>query len=233
VIPASPRLDSELAYEKIVELLLAEAIPENFPLSERNLSKSLGLGRTPIREAVRDLVREGVLESHPIRGTLLRPLSIPDLQDLYEMRLAIEGLAVSLAVERGPVEELEPFAREFDRVLQADSEFDAARVHNHGVSFHEEIIRLSGNRHLIEFYRPFRLRFRIPLAMVHHRTPERVRKAVAEHKALVTALMQRDGKQAATLMRDHLRRGLDFRIGLLLNRHGNNRTTLLNLPMDD
>jgi DNA-binding GntR family transcriptional regulator len=49
VIPASPKLDSELAYDKIVELLLNEAIPENFPLSERNLSKSLGLGRTPIR----------------------------------------------------------------------------------------------------------------------------------------------------------------------------------------
>jgi DNA-binding GntR family transcriptional regulator len=233
VIPASPKLDSQLAYEKIVELLLNEAIPENFPLSERNLSKSLGFGRTPIREAVRDLVREGVLESHPIRGTLVRPLSIPDLQDLYEIRLAIEGLAVSLVVERGPVEELEPYAIEFDRVLKGNGEFDAAKVHDQGVSFHEEIIRLSGNQRLIEFYRPFRLRFRIPLAMVHHRTPDRVRKAVAEHKALVTALMKRDGGEAATLMRDHLRRGMDFRIGLLLNRHGDNRSTLLNLPMDD
>jgi DNA-binding GntR family transcriptional regulator len=227
VIPASQKLDSELAYEKIVELLLSEAIPKDFPLSERSLSKSLGLGRTPIREAVRDLVREGVLESHPIRGTLVRPLSIPDLQDLYEMRLAIEGLAVSLVVERGPVEELKPYAIEFDRVLKGNGEFDAAKVHEHGISFHEEIIRMSGNRCLIEFYRPFRLRFRIPLAMVHHRTPDRVRKAVAEHKALVTALMKRDGEKAATLMRDHLRRGLDFRIGLLLNRHGGNRSTLL------
>jgi DNA-binding GntR family transcriptional regulator len=233
VIPAAPKRDSELAYEKIVDMLLDEAIPENFPLSERNLSKSLGLGRTPIREAVRDLVREGVLESHPIRGTLVRPLSVPELQDLYEIRLAIEGLAVSLAVERGPVEELEPFAIEFDRVLRGKGKFDAARIHEGGISFHEEIIRLSGNRSLIEFYRPFRLRFRIPLSMVHHRTPERVRKAVAEHKALVTALMKRDGKEAATLMRDHLRRGLDFRIGLLLNRHGDHRGTMLNLPQGD
>jgi DNA-binding GntR family transcriptional regulator len=233
VIPAPARLDSELAYEKIVELLLNGAIAEDFPLSERNLSKFLGLGRTPIREAVRDLVREGVLQSHPIRGTLVRPLSIPDLQDLYELRLAIEGLAVSLVVERGPVEELKPYAIEFDRVLKGSGKFDAAKVHDLGISFHEEIIRLSGNRSLIDFYRPFRLRFRIPLAMVHHRTPERVRKAVAEHKALVTALMKRDGKEAATLMRDHLRHGLDFRIGLLLNRHGDGRSTLLNLSMDD
>jgi len=230
VIAASPKLDSQLAYEKIVELLLNEAIPENFPLSERSLATSLGLGRTPIREAMRDLVREGVLESHPIRGTLVRPLTIPDLQDLYEIRLAIEGLAVSLAVERGPIEELEPYAMEFDRVLRGKGEFDAAKVHDHGVSFHEQIIRLSGNRQLIEFYRPFRLRFRIPLGMVHHRTPERVRKAVAEHKALATALMKRDGKKAATLIREHLRRGLEFRIRLLLNRHGDKRVAL---PIDD
>jgi DNA-binding GntR family transcriptional regulator len=230
VIPTPPKLDSELAYEKIVELLLNGGIPENFPLSERNLSKSLGLGRTPIREAVRDLVREGVLESHPIRGTFLRPLSIADLQDLYEIRLAIEGLAVSLAVERGPVQELQPFAMEFDRVLQAADEFDVAKVHDHGVSLHEEIIRLSGNERLVELYRPFRLRFRIPLAMVHHRTPDRVRTSVAEHKALVSAIMRRDGKEAATLMRDHLRHGLEFRTGLLLNRHGGNKATLLNLP---
>jgi DNA-binding GntR family transcriptional regulator len=181
---------------------------------------------------VRDLVREGVLESHAIRGTLVRPLSIPDLQDLYEIRLAIEGLAVSLVVERGAVEQLEPYAIEFDRVLKGKGKFDAAKVHALGISFHEEIIRLSGNQRLIEFYRPFRLRFRIPLAMVHHRTPERVRQAVAEHKALVTALMKRDGGEAAKLIRDHLRRGLDFRIGLLLNRHGDNGARLLNLPVN-
>jgi DNA-binding GntR family transcriptional regulator len=146
-------------------------------------------------------------------------LSIADLQDLYEIRLAIEGLAVSLAVERGPVQELEPFAIEFDRVLEG-GEFDVAKVHDHGVTLHEEIMRISGNKRLVELYRPFRLRFRLPLAMVHHRTPDRVRTAVAEHKALVNAIMRRDANEAARLMREHLHHGLEFRIGLLLNRHG-------------
>ncbi|CAN5459717.1 GntR family transcriptional regulator [soil metagenome] len=228
----SPKLDSELAYERIVEQLLSQRIVEDVPLSERNLSKKLELGRTPIREAVRDLVREGVLQSHPLRGTFLPALSIADLQDMYEVRLAIEGLAVSLVVERGAVQELEPFALEFDRALQADAGWDVAQVHRRGVEMHEEIFRLSGNRRLVEMYRPLRLRFRIPLAMVHPGRPERVRASLAEHFALVSAILRRDGKAAATSIRDHLREGLEYRTGLLLNRSGGPRTTLLKLPDD-
>jgi DNA-binding GntR family transcriptional regulator len=213
------KLESEIAYDKIVELLLKESISSELFVSERSLSNLLGLGRTPIREAIRDLVREGVLESHPTRGTLVRPPSVTDLQDLYEIRSAIEGLAVKLVAERGAVQELEPFAAEFDGVLRSAEDFDIVKVHDHGVTFHEAIVRLSGNKRLIELYRPFRLRFRIPFAMVRHKTPERVRAAVAEHQTLLTAIMRRDGTQAQLLIQEHLNHGLKFRVGLLINRY--------------
>lgn len=219
MIAAPPKRDSEIAYDKIVECLLDDTISEDTALSERNLSSLLGLGRTPIREAIRDLVREGVLESHPTRGTLVRPLSIPDLEDLYEIRYAIEGLAVSLTAERGPVEQLAPYAQEFDRVLQSSEDFDVAKVHDHGVAFHEEVIRLSGNRRLLELYRPFRLRFRIPFGIVRRRTPGRVRKAVEEHRTLLAAIMRRDAAEATRLIQDHLRQGLEFRVEMLMNRY--------------
>src|SRR6266404_279294 len=67
MIPRQTTRDSKRAYNKLVELLLSGAISEDVALSERGLSMALGLGRTPIREAVKDLVREGVLESHPTR----------------------------------------------------------------------------------------------------------------------------------------------------------------------
>jgi DNA-binding GntR family transcriptional regulator len=213
-----PKLDSELAYEKIVELLLTTSIPEDTALSERNLATALGLGRTPIREAVRDLVREGVLESHPTRGTVLRPLSIRDLQELYEIRGAIEGLGAALAAERGRVEELEPFARAFEKALEAGDEADLAQVHDRGVEFHSEVMRLSGNARLFELYNPFRIRFRIPLGIVPSKTPGRVLNAVREHQEILNAIVRRDGREASRLMTEHLRKGLDFRIGLALNR---------------
>ena len=218
VLPTSPKLDSERAYEKIVELLLTTPMTEDTLLSERNLSSALGFGRTPTREAVRDLVREGVLESHPTRGTILRPLSIADLQDLYEIRGAIEGLGAALAAERGAVEELEPFARAFSKALAAPGKTDLAHVHDLGVEFHSEIIRISGNARLLELYRPFRIRFRIQLGIVPRRAPERVLTAVREHQAILEAIVRRDAAKARELIEGHLRRGLDFRVGQLLNR---------------
>ena len=215
---AAPKLDSQRAYERIVELLLTTSMSGDAVFSERNLSTALGMGRTPIREAVRDLVREGVLESHPTRGTILRPLTIADLQDLYKIRGALEGLGAQLAAERGAVEELEPFARDFERAQQAGGDADFEQVHERGIEFHSEVMRLSRNPRLLELYRPFRLRFRIPLGIVPRRTPDRVLTAVREHQALLEAIARRDGEEARRLMVKHLRKGLEFRIRLLVNR---------------
>ena len=219
MLTVTKQLESERAYDKLVELLLSGAITEDQPLSERNLSEQLGFGRTPVREAVRDLIREGVLESHPTRGTVLRPITLSDLQDLYELRFAIEGLAASLAAQRGPVEELAPFEEDFRRALE-DPEFDAHAhaIHDRGVDFHKEVMRLSGNKPLIEMYHPFRLRFRIPFGIVRNRTPARVRTAIHEHLELAQAIMSRDAKRAEKLMRDHLKEGLEFRTEMLLHR---------------
>lgn len=216
MIPRQTTLDSKRAYNKLVELLLSGAISEDVALSERGLSMALGLGRTPIREAVKDLVREGVLESHPTRGTILRPLSVADLRHLYEVRYAIEGLAAYLAADRGPIEELRPYADAFEETLRAPERQEVGRVHDDGVEFHFEVIRIAGNPRLLEIYRPFRLRFRIPFGIVRHNNPERVMASVVEHREILSAIMERDSERARRLMCDHLRKGLDFRMEMLV-----------------
>lgn len=212
------QLDSERAYEDIVQMLLRGELSESVALSERGLSETLKLGRTPIREAIKNLVREGVLESHPTRGTILRPLSVEDLQDLYELRGAIEGLAAQLAAERGQVEELEAYAASFEETLRAPDKCDMTAVHDHGVQFHLEIIRLAGNRRLLEMYRPFRLRFRIPFGIIRNRSPERILTAVEEHLEIVRAILARDGARAGGLMRAHLDAGLRYRMDVITRR---------------
>src|SRR5690606_31196479 len=128
MIPMPTKRESERAYERLVALLLDGAFPEGTPLSERSLSETLGFGRTPTREAVRDLVREGVLESHPTRGTIVRPLSLAELQDIYEIRYAIEGMAGFLAAERGVLDSLDAYEDEFQRILAAPQEQDIVHV---------------------------------------------------------------------------------------------------------
>lgn len=210
--------DSDRAYGELVELLVSGAISEDQSLSERSLAEKLNLGRTPIREAIKTLVREGVFESHATRGTVLRPMSLGDLQDLYEIRFAIEGLAAFLAAERGQVEELRPYVHAFEQTLKKRASCDIDKVHDHGIDFHFEIIRLAGNRRLLEIYRPFRLKFRIPFAITGKKKPERVLASVSEHLEIANALMARKADLARSLICDHLQKGLDYRTGNLLKR---------------
>jgi len=210
--------DSEVAYNKIVDLLQSRAISEDVFLSERALSAELGLGRTPIREALRDLIRDGLLESHPTRGTLLKMLSVTDLQDLYEIRFAIEGLAAALASERGNVSELEPFVKLYDGVLRDPESHDLSDVHDRGVQMHEKIIAMTNNKRLLEMYRPFRIRFRIPFGIIKSDTPERVIQSAKEHREIALSIMSRNAVGSETLIRQHLRESLSFRINLLVDR---------------
>jgi len=210
--------DSERAYGELVELLVSGEISEDQALSERGLAEKLNLGRTPIREAIKTLVREGVFESHATRGTVLKPMSLGDLQDLYEIRFAIEGLAAFLAAERGPVDNLRPYIQSFKKTLGDRSACNVDKVHGHGIDFHFEVIRIAGNRRLIEMYRPFRLKFRIPFAIAGKSNPERVLASAAEHLEIANAIAARKADLARTLICEHLKRGLDYRTGMLLKR---------------
>jgi DNA-binding GntR family transcriptional regulator len=220
MIPTPPKLSSQQAYDRLVEMILNGEIREDHPISERGISEAVGIGRTPIREAVKDLVRDGVLESHPARGTTLRPLTPVDLQELYEIRYAIEGLAAFLAAERGRLEELEPYAKAFEATLEDPQATDMVRVYDHGVEFHYAIIKLAANKRLLEIYRPFRIRFRIPFGIVRTRSPERVLASVSEHLAICRAIGARDAERARHLMCEHLRIGLQFRMDMLLRKSG-------------
>ena len=87
------QLERDRAYLGLLDLILGGGVNLVAPLSERKLADSLDIGRTPVREALRDLARDGILEVQPARGTFVRPLSIEDVQEIYEVRYSLEGVA--------------------------------------------------------------------------------------------------------------------------------------------
>lgn len=91
--------EKQKAYSRLLDTILCGDILQDVPFSERRLAESVVMGRTPVREAIKDLVREGVLEAYPTRGTLVRQFTLRDVQENYQVRYAIEGLAAFLAIE--------------------------------------------------------------------------------------------------------------------------------------
>lgn len=217
-MPSSKSLEKEKAYSRLLDAILRGEIALDVPLSERRLAESLGIGRTPVREAIKDLVREGVLEAHPTRGTFVRQLTLRDVQEIYQVRYAIEGLAAFLAAERGPTKEILDYGPAFRAALEDSSKTSVAEVFDHGAEFHLEIFRCAGNHNLLEIYRPIRLRFRIALGMPRHHDPARVFESTREHLEILEAIQARNGELAQKLICAHLHKGLDVRTRMFQSR---------------
>lgn len=160
-------------------------------------------GRGPVREALRRLGAEGIVDLVPNRGAVVRKLSRKDFSDLFRMREALEGLAARMAAERVAAEGLgDEFRQDVARIVESDAHPAAFTRENR--SLHQLIVDYSGNVQLAETLE----QMRIPLARLHirsaidHNYREQSRR---EHDAVLTAIGAGDADAAEASMRHHLR----------------------------
>jgi DNA-binding GntR family transcriptional regulator len=212
-------LERDRAYRLLLDLILGGKIDADTPLSERKLADMLDMGRTPVREALRNLVRDGVLEARPARGTFVCELSMEDVQEIYEVRYALEGMAAYLAAERGPTEELLVYGPKFRNMAAAPETFDPVEEYELGAEFHLEVFRSAQNRNLLQMYEPLRIRFAVALGLPQHYDHERVRQSVSEHLEILVAIEAGEGTKAQQLICNHLAEGLEARMRIFKSLH--------------
>jgi DNA-binding GntR family transcriptional regulator len=205
------QLERDRAYRGLLDLISSGGVNPDTPLSERGLADSLAIGRTPVREALRDLARDGILEIRPARGTFVRHLSIEDVQEIYEVRHSLEGMAAFLAAERGATAELKAYGPKFRHMIDDPQAHDPAEIYETGAEFHLEVFRSARNRQLLQIYQPLRLRFRVALGLPRYYDHARVRESVEEHSTILDAIERGDGQTAQRLICDHLSKGLEVR----------------------
>lgn len=206
-------IDREEAYSRIKELIADGALVPNEAVSERSLAEQLGLGRTPVREALKGLAREGLLDVVPMRGTFLRQPSIDDVREIYEVRLAIEGMAAFLVAERGAPPELLAFGVRLSRFLRGKGAGDIEAMHRAGWDFHEAIIAATGNRCMLQTYETLRL----PIMALRSGRPvdaAQARKSLREHLSILDAIEKGNGPLAQARIMDHLAGVLEARARL-------------------
>ena len=205
------QLEHDRAYRGLLDLILDGGVDPDTPLSERKLADSLEIGRTPVREALRDLARDGIVEVRPARGTFVHHLSIEDVQEIYEVRHSLEGMAAFLAAERGPTPELRAYGPKFRGMIDDPQAHDPAETYETGEGFHLAIFHSTRNRQLLKIYELLRLRFRLALHLPRYFDHDRVRESVNEHLAILEAIERADGQAAQRLICDHLSKGLEVR----------------------
>jgi DNA-binding GntR family transcriptional regulator len=205
--------------ERICSMFVDGTVPFDMPLSERAISDTVGIGRMPVREALRDLARDGIVTVEPGRGTFLRRLTPTQVSELLEVRLAIESTAARLAAQRsyvGDFPEIVSTLRNLrkgpltgDRVSFAEVVGD--RVHN-------GIVEGAGNETLSSVYSGLRLRIGISLRLVQRRDVKRIRETVDEHLAIVEAVLKKSPQAAVKALQYHLRKGHTTTMSYLVDR---------------
>lgn len=179
-------------------------------INEVHLGRALSVSRTPIRAALQTLAGEGLLRYEPNRGFTIRPFSISEIVDAYEMRALAEGLAARLAAERGLSDAaratIEKALAAADAALLKSDDLDSSReIYTDANSvFHATVYDAAGSQLVMEV---LRLCQRVPQASAHYIVAfgsEDVRKRHQAHHDIYAAILGREPIEAERLMRSHM-----------------------------
>lgn len=134
---SQPLSRADLAVDAIRAAILGGVIAPGQQLVERTLAAKLGVSKTPVREALRSLESSGLLESHPVRGVVVRRVDAKLVEDLYDFRLLVEPTAVQLSVPHQDVARLQQARRTLDEAHRLGEQEDLPELSSINRSFHE------------------------------------------------------------------------------------------------
>ena len=211
---------SRKAYHAIHEMIVTGEIAASAAISEESLARRLKISRTPVREAVRQLTQEGLLEQIPRRGTMVRSLGRQELAEIYDVREALESHAAARAAGRitaRQLAQLELLVEEMGKMVEKAAGSAKQQLEREEFlremaldkSFHLLILEAAGNRRMIEMLRVTRTLsdfFRIRLQAQPRRL---VGRTFDHHKRILDALRARDAAGASAAMSEHVRFGTE------------------------
>jgi DNA-binding GntR family transcriptional regulator len=196
---------SQSAYSVIRSSIISGEFARGQRLREEQLASIVGVSRTPVREALRRLDAEGLVEFAPNRGARVTAWSGQELHELYEMRAMLEGYGARLAATRVSPEDLEELAALARRMetLSRRGASAADELTTANGQFHRALVTASGNVQLDTLVRSM-----MDVALItrtfQRYSPSRMRASAAQHTEIVEALRAGDAEWADAVMRTHI-----------------------------
>ena len=196
------RLASEEAYHQIKEKIITLDLAPSSVIDEQVLMKNLGLGRTPIREALKRLDAEGLVNIAPRRGMFVADISITDLQEIFEVRIVMACFCARLAARRitpKQIAQMEAVLRDLEHLQRGDS----IALMDIDKRFQRLLYQAAGNKFLTDaMERLYDSSLRL-WHLVLHRLGD-VRDSIEQHHQVLEALKARDEKLAEARIQQHI-----------------------------
>jgi DNA-binding GntR family transcriptional regulator len=198
---------AERAYQSIRQRIMDGTFAPGTPLREEMLAGEIGVSRTPVRDALRRLLADGLVESTRNLGTFVSEITTDDLLEVYQLRATLEGFAARRAATRITAEELatlERLADEMEAVDGTAQETRTVRFHKLNTEFHMQVVRASRSRRLEGM---LAWAFQVPLVLLkQYRMQEwvNIARSNRQHREIIEALASRNAEWAGLAVSAHL-----------------------------
>lgn len=202
-VPHRDRL-SQQAYRELRSAILARRFDPGAKLVVRTLAEQLELSPTPVKEALTTLAKEGLVRSISHRGFFVAALDAGDVEEIFDIRELLEGLAVGLVAPRATPELVSRLSALIDRQTLVGREGDYERYGDLDMTFHRLIWQESGNGRLLEIAESLTGQVRL-LISTSAKVPGRLERSLGEHRRIVHSIAERDAGGAREVMKEHVR----------------------------
>ncbi len=195
--------DVQHVYEEIKAEILRGAYKPGQPLPEIPLATKHGIKRTRIRQIIQELERDVLVDRIPTKGAFVKWITPKDLQEIFEMREALEGMAARLAARKRDEEGLARIIGLFEECKDYSGNRDLENKVKIGGQLHQFILESCGNDRIVSTMAPLNMQI-MRIWKTGFDIPDRANKAFKEHIEILTCLKEKNGEMAERKMKEHL-----------------------------
>lgn len=188
---------------RVRDMITQGSLPAGSRIHEGNLGRELGVSRTPLREALKFLASEGLVELAPGRGAIVRRFTPKDVHDSLVVLQELEALAGRLACTHASDEQIAQVRALHDEMIRRYAARDRLPYFKLNQAIHSSIARLAANDTLAEVHGMLQARLK-RIRYIGHEGPKKWAAAVADHEAIIAALERRDGDALAHALTRHM-----------------------------
>ena len=184
--------------------ILTEEYKDGQKLNEVALANELKTSRTPVREALKQLESEGLVISIPNKGVYVKAFTPRDIDDMFEIRIALEGLAIELAIERMDEAHLSRIQEVYDLMEFYTYKKDQDKINELNILYHETIYEATQSTYFEQVLKDIHYYVSVTSSLAI-KSKQRYKTSITEHKAILDAINEGDASKAKVAMQTHIK----------------------------
>lgn len=195
---------ADLVVKKLRHSIISGVLLPGTHLLETELAESMGVSRGALRESLRTLQTEGLVEAVPNRGSFVAMISLKDIEEIYNLRILLEGYAVRLVAENASDEEIAGLNELLTQTIEQAKKGDYQGANSLDFEWHKKLWLASGQTRLYQFLSSMESQIRLYLNIHTALFSELLDSLVLQHQDVMSAIAARDGELASQKMKEHI-----------------------------